>query len=57
MVATPAAAVPAVRSTVPRGRSADAFGGGAGPATQCIFDGYVLSHKLHLETGTTELHR
>jgi phage protein D len=24
-------------------------GGGA----QCIFDGYVLSHKLHLETGTT----
>jgi hypothetical protein len=24
-------------------------GGGAGP--QCIFDGYILSHKLHLETG------
>jgi phage protein D len=21
--------------------------------TQCIFDGYVLSHKIHLETGTT----
>jgi len=25
--------------------------GGGDP--QCIFDGYVLSHKLHLETGTT----
>jgi phage protein D len=25
----------------------------APPATQCIFDGYVLSHKVHLETGTT----
>jgi hypothetical protein len=24
-----------------------------GKATECIFDGYVLSHKLHLETGTT----
>lgn len=23
------------------------------PAAQCIFDGYVLSQKLHLETGTT----
>ena len=23
------------------------------PATQCIFDGYVLSQKIHLETGTT----
>jgi phage protein D len=25
--------------------------GGGGPSAQCIFDGYVLSHKLHLETG------
>ncbi|MGH7881247.1 MAG: phage late control D family protein, partial [Candidatus Binataceae bacterium] len=24
-----------------------------GGSAQCIFDGYVLSHKLHLETGTT----
>jgi hypothetical protein len=24
-----------------------------GQAPQCIFDGYVLSHKLHLETGVT----
>jgi phage protein D len=24
-----------------------------GGDAQCIFDGYVLSHKLHLETGTT----
>jgi len=24
-----------------------------GGAPECVFDGYVLSHKLHLETGTT----
>ncbi len=24
-----------------------------GKPAECIFDGYVLSHKLHLETGTT----
>src|SRR6266853_3960472 len=24
-----------------------------GKSPQCIFDGYVLSHKLHLETGVT----
>jgi phage protein D len=24
-----------------------------GKADECLFDGYVLSHKLHLETGTT----
>jgi hypothetical protein len=24
-----------------------------GGSPQCIFDGYVLSHKLHVETGTT----
>jgi phage protein D len=36
------------------GAVADVFGGGAAPsATQCIFDGYVLSQKIHLETGTT----
>jgi phage protein D len=36
------------------GAVAAALGGGAAPsATQCIFDGYVLSQKLHLETGTT----
>src|SRR5215211_5326737 len=28
--------------------------GGAPPVAQCIFDGYVLSHKLHLERGTTD---
>lgn len=26
---------------------------GAASGPQCIFDGYVLAHKLHLETGTT----
>ncbi len=28
-------------------------GGGGGPGPQCIFDGYILSHKVHLETGLT----
>jgi phage protein D len=36
------------------GAVAAATGSGAAPSTtQCIFDGYVLSQKLHLETGTT----
>jgi hypothetical protein len=36
------------------GAVAASFGGGAAPAAaQCIFDGYVLSQRLHLETGTT----
>ena len=29
------------------------IGGGGASAAQCIFDGYVLSQKLHLEKGTT----
>ena len=33
--------------------AAAALGGGGAPAAQCIFDGYILSHKLHLETGVT----
>ena len=28
----------------------------ADTAPQCIFDGYILSHKLHLETGVTASH-
>jgi phage protein D len=28
-------------------------GGGGASGPQCIFDGFVLSHKIHLETGTT----
>ena len=36
------------------GATAAAVGGGAAPAaSQCLFDGYVLSQKLHLETGLT----
>jgi phage protein D len=36
------------------GAVASAVGGGsAPPGTQCIFDGYVLLQKLHLETGIT----
>src|ERR1043165_5893581 len=31
-----------------------ALGGSGSPnGTECIFDGYILSHKLHLEKGTT----
>ena len=34
------------------GVAGGALGGGSGAGgTQCIFDGYVLSHKVHLETG------
>jgi phage protein D len=36
------------------GSIASALGGSSAPAAQCIFDGYVLSHKLHLDTGTTQ---
>jgi hypothetical protein len=36
------------------GAVASAVGGGAAPSlTQCIFDGYVLSQKIHLEIGIT----
>jgi phage protein D len=28
------------------------IGGGDSSGAQCIFDGYILSHKLHLEKGT-----
>ncbi len=36
------------------GNVAAAVGGGAAPsAAQCIFDGYFLSQKIHLETGVT----
>jgi phage protein D len=36
------------------GAVASALGSGAAPpGAQCIFDGYVLSQKIHLETGTT----
>jgi phage protein D len=30
-----------------------ASSGAGASSNQCIFDGYVLSHKIHLETGTT----
>jgi phage protein D len=28
-------------------------GGGSSAGAQCIFDGYILAHKLHLQKGTT----
>ncbi len=37
----------------PAGDSAAGPLGAAPPAGQCIFDGFILSQKLHLETGTT----
>jgi hypothetical protein len=37
------------------GAAASGIGGGSVPAAdQCIFDGYVLSQKVHLETGLTK---
>jgi phage protein D len=54
VVATPgSAASDAIGGAI--GAVASAFGGdaGKGSGAQCIFDGYVLSHKLHLETGIT----
>ena len=36
------------------GAAASTIGGGSAPAAdQCIFDGYILSQKIHLETGVT----
>jgi hypothetical protein len=35
------------------GAAVSAFGGAAPAAAQCIFDGYALSQKLHLESGIT----
>jgi len=46
LVATP----PAPQSSIP---GASLIGGSSAPTTQCIFDGYVLSAKLHIERGTT----
>lgn len=46
LVATP----PAPQSSIP---GASLLGGSSAPASQCIFDGYVLSAKLHIERGTT----
>jgi phage protein D len=41
------------------GAAAALFGGGGGgdaKGPQCIFDGFILSHKLHLETGNANSH-
>jgi phage protein D len=46
VVATP----PAPASSIP---GASLLGAPAAPPAQCIFDGYVLSTKLHIERGTT----
>lgn len=46
LVATP----PAPQSSIP---GVSLLGGSSASAAQCIFDGYVLSAKLHIERGTT----
>ena len=53
VVVTPAAGSAAGSPAAALGSAASALGvGGSGsPGAQCIFDGYILSHKLHLETG------
>lgn len=33
------------------GAAASALGGSSAPSSQCIFDGYLLSHKVHLDSG------
>jgi phage protein D len=55
VVATPGAGSAAGSPAAALGGAASALGlGGSGnPAAQCIFDGYILSHKIHLETGNT----
>ena len=53
VVVTPAAGSAAGSPAAALGAaaSARASAAAAAPAPQCIFDGFVLSHKLHLETG------
>jgi phage protein D len=55
VVATPGAGSAAGSPAAALGAAASALGaGGSGsPSAQCIFDGYLLSFKLHLETGNT----
>jgi Phage tail baseplate hub (GPD) len=56
VVATPAAGTSAGSPAPSLGGAASALGigGSAAPAAQCIFDGYILSHKLQLKTGNTD---
>jgi hypothetical protein len=55
VVVTPASGSSAGSPAEALGAAASALGGGGSgaPSPQCIFDGYILSHKIHLETGTT----
>jgi len=55
VVVTPNAGSAAGSPASSLGSAASALGvGGSGsPGAQCIFDGYILAQKMHLETGTT----
>jgi len=44
---------PMVNVAVVINPAVDPTSGAAGSNPQCIFDGYVLSHKIHLEAGVT----
>jgi hypothetical protein len=50
VVATPAAGLAGAAASA---LGSLGLGGGGVSAAQCIFDGYILSQKLHLEKGTT----
>jgi phage protein D len=53
VVVSPSAGLSAGSPAAALGAAASALGigGSGGPSAECIFDGYILSHKLHLETG------
>jgi len=53
VVVTPAAGSAAGSPAPSLGAAASALGGGGSgsPSAQCIFDGYILSQKMHVETG------
>jgi len=53
VVPASASAAGSAASALAGAASALGVGGGGGPGPQCIFDGYILCHKLHLETGVT----
>jgi phage protein D len=56
VVITPPSGTSAGSAVPSLGAAASALGvgGGGGPSLQCVFDGYVLSHKLQLKTGNTD---
>jgi hypothetical protein len=54
VVATPGGSSAAGALGGALGAAASALGGGSAPTAQCIFDGYLLSHKIHVDSGFTK---